>query len=56
MVFMLGSVPATGNHFGYSGFRFEVADMDGRRVDKVIVEMGPVGEDTGTEPQDPESP
>ena len=41
VVFMLGSLPTPGNHFGYGGFRFEVADMDGRRVDKVILEKGP---------------
>lgn len=41
VVFMLGSVPVSGNHFGYGGFRFEVADMDGKRVDKVIVEAAP---------------
>jgi putative hemolysin len=40
VVFMLGSLPAPGNYFGYGGFRFEVADMDGRRVDKVILEKG----------------
>jgi putative hemolysin len=44
VVFMLGSLPAPGNHFGYGGIRFEVADMDGRRVDKVIIEMGPTAE------------
>lgn len=44
VVFMLGSLPAPGNHFGYGGFRFEVADMDGRRVDKVILKKGPAGE------------
>ncbi len=44
VVFMWGSLPSAGNHFGYGGIRFEVADMDGRRVDKVIVEMGPTGE------------
>jgi putative hemolysin len=44
VVSMLGRLPATGNHFGYGGFRFEVADMDGRRVDKVILKMGPAGE------------
>ena len=55
VVFMLGSVPVTGNHFGYGGFRFEVADMDGRRVDKVIVDMSLVGEHNGTEPGDSDS-
>lgn len=46
IVFMLGDLPAPGNHFGYGGFRFEVVDMDGRRVDKVILGMGmgPAGE------------
>ena len=33
----LGRVPATGDHFEWGGFRFEVVDMDGRRVDKVLV-------------------
>jgi putative hemolysin len=33
----LGEVPAVGNHFDWCGFRFEVMDMDGRRVDKVLV-------------------
>lgn len=41
VVYMLGSLPAAGSHFGYGGLRFEVADMDGRRVDKVMVERGP---------------
>jgi putative hemolysin len=41
VVFMLGSLPAAGSHFGYGGLRFEVADMDGRRVDKVMVDKGP---------------
>jgi putative hemolysin len=44
VLFMLGSLPSPGDHFGYAGFRLEVADMDGRRVDKVIVEKGPSGE------------
>lgn len=30
-------VPATGQSFEWQGFRFEVMDMDGRRVDKVLV-------------------
>lgn len=39
MVFMLGSVPTAGDHFRWRGYRFEVADMDGNRIDKVIVEQ-----------------
>jgi putative hemolysin len=44
VVHMLGSLPSPGDHFGYGGFRFEVADMDGRRVDKVLLKKGPAGE------------
>jgi putative hemolysin len=33
----LGRIPATGDHFVRDGFRFEVVDMDGHRVDKVLV-------------------
>ncbi len=32
----LGEVPHAGDHFEWGGFRFEVMDMDGRRVDKVL--------------------
>jgi putative hemolysin len=34
---MLGRIPAAGQHFDWGGFRFEVMDMDGARVDKVLV-------------------
>lgn len=34
----LGRVPAAGDHFEWEGFRFEVVDMDRRRIDKVLVE------------------
>ncbi|WP_147150167.1 hemolysin family protein [Reyranella soli] len=33
----LGRLPATGDWFSYDGWRFEVVDMDGRRIDKLIV-------------------
>src|ERR687896_49690 len=33
----LGRVPAAGDRFEYEGYVFEVLDMDGRRVDKVLV-------------------
>ena len=38
----LGSIPAAGQHFEWDGWRFEVLDMDGRRVDKVLVYRLPV--------------
>ena len=33
----LGQVPKTGDHFEWGGYRFEVMDMDGMRVDKVLI-------------------
>jgi putative hemolysin len=33
----LGRVPATGDHFEWNALRFEVVDMDGHLVDKVLV-------------------
>jgi putative hemolysin len=34
---MVGAVPLAGQHFHCCGWRFEVMDMDGMRVDKVLV-------------------
>ena len=34
---MLGSIPAAGQAVAWRDWRFEVMDMDGRRVDKVLV-------------------
>jgi putative hemolysin len=42
----LGEIPQTGDHFEWGGFRFEVVDMDGRRVDKVLVTPKPPAEST----------
>jgi putative hemolysin len=33
----LGTIPESGNQFEWEGLRFEVVDMDGRRVDKILV-------------------
>jgi putative hemolysin len=33
----LGQIPQTGAKFDYEGYEFEVVDMDGRRVDRVLV-------------------
>jgi magnesium and cobalt exporter, CNNM family len=33
----LGRVPKAADHFEWGGMRFEVIDMDGRRIDKVLV-------------------
>jgi len=33
----LGRIPRTGDVFERAGFRFEIVDMDGNRVDRVLV-------------------
>ena len=33
----LGHLPATGEVMQSDGYRFEIVDMDGRRIDKVLV-------------------
>ena len=33
----LGRVPAVGDRFDWEDFTFEVLNMDGRRVDKVLI-------------------
>lgn len=33
----LGRVPAIGDHFDWADWRFEVMDMDGRRIDRMLV-------------------
>jgi putative hemolysin len=37
----LGRLPQTADHFEWGSLRFEVIDMDGRRVDKVLVTSKP---------------
>lgn len=32
-----GRIPQPGEHFGASGFRFEVVDLDGKRIDKLLI-------------------
>jgi magnesium and cobalt exporter, CNNM family len=41
----LGKVPTAADHFEWNGLRFEVVDMDGNKVDKVLV--APLAETTG---------
>ena len=33
----LGEVPTTGQMFTWDQYKFEVMDMDGRRVDKILI-------------------
>lgn len=48
----LNRLPRVADHFETGGFRFEVVDMDGRRIDKVLVSKVPVA---GKGNQDDES-
>lgn len=37
MLYHLGHIPIPGENFTHQGWRFEVVDLDGRRIDKVLV-------------------
>ena len=41
VMYMLGSIPKEGQSFDWADYRFEIVDMDGRRVDKVLVQKLP---------------
>ncbi len=41
VVTQFGRIPTAGDYFDWAGWRFEVADMDRRRVDKMIVAKVP---------------
>ena len=40
----LGRVPKTADAFEWGGMKFEVIDMDGRRIDKVLVTRKPTAQ------------
>ena len=50
----LGRIPMAGEHFRWDGLSFEVMDMDGKRVDKILV--AEVASATSAPGQDQESP
>jgi putative hemolysin len=41
LVYSLGHIPDPGEHVTWNGYRFEVVDMDGKRVDKVLLVRPP---------------
>ncbi len=46
----IDAIPSAGQHFSWNGFRFEVMDMDGLRVDKVLIAReadGAAGDEAG---------
>ena len=51
MMFLLGRLPQEGDSTVWDGWKFEVVDMDGRRIDKILVMRVPT-----TEPSDDETP
>ncbi|NTW97323.1 MAG: HlyC/CorC family transporter [Oscillochloris sp.] len=46
VISLLGKIPTTGEVTSWGGWRFEVIDMDGLRVDKVLISKEPAGEKT----------
>jgi putative hemolysin len=52
----LGHVPRAADVFEYNGLRFEVVDMDGRRVDKVMITRVPSPQSPPTVPRSQASP
>jgi putative hemolysin len=43
-----GRIPHTGEHFDWAGWRIEVVDLDGARVDKLLLSRQPEDEDDDT--------
>ena len=46
IISQLGHLPEVGEHFDYEGWRFEIVDLDGRRIDKVLAIPPRVSETT----------
>ncbi len=42
----IGSIPTAGHSFEWKAYRFEILDMDGRRVDKVLVTKKPLEDES----------
>lgn len=50
VVHSLGHIPQSGESFEWNGLRFEVMDMDGPRVDKVLLILRPEGDRPPADP------
>jgi putative hemolysin len=44
ILYQLGAIPKTGEQLTWSGWRFEVLDMDGNRIDKLLATALPEAE------------
>jgi putative hemolysin len=57
VMLQLGRIPAPSDHVDWGGWRFEVMDMDGRRIDKLLVTPVPSSAPRGkAEPEDASRP
>jgi putative hemolysin len=52
VMLQVGRVPVTGDTFETDGYKFEVVDMDGKRVDKVLVSKLPVPDEESASPDE----
>jgi putative hemolysin len=52
----MGGIPAANDSFEAVGLRFEVANMDGKRVDKVVVQPLPSSDSGNREGEEPRRP
>ena len=43
---MLGRIPSAAERFEWQGFLFEIMDMDGHRIDKVLISASAGSSDT----------
>lgn len=41
ILMQLQRIPQAADHFQWNGLRFEVVDMDGKRIDKILVQGQP---------------
>jgi putative hemolysin len=48
----LGKIPQSGEHFTALNLRLEVVDMDGIRIDKVLVNVLPLADEEGNDPDE----
>jgi putative hemolysin len=53
MMSNLGRIPRLGDYAEWAGYRFEVVDMDGHRIDKVLVQKRPTPDTPPNPPAEP---
>ena len=41
LMFLTGRLPRTGDAVDWEGWRFEIVDMDGKKIDKVLAARAP---------------